>query len=528
MSEQTVDLRSSLSILRRHRRVLAAAAVLGAAAGVVFVLLRPPMYTSSSLVLLPTAQDARGQALSRDPETEIRIAESEVVLRPAGASLVPRMPVRDLSKRVVVTAPSNDVLQIDGQARTPERAEAISAAVAKSEVGFVTGASASQRSAEQAAIAARQRELRLTLRSVRSEIAEANTRIAQLNPTSDGAQAEATALANLTAERANLVLQIDYLEEQASRIAPRGRATIIQSASPGERPELVAWFVICALTGAVAAVALTSVLLASFGRRDRRLRLRDEIADAVGSPVVASLPSRKPRTAAGWIALLENYSPGTVDAWALRQALRHLVLFEAAARPRPVDLAGGKLMHPRSITMLTLSDDLKALAMGPQIASYAASIGIRTRLVPAQGHETTAPLWAACAGLLPDDEVRRGLVVGSPRDDERDIDLTLVLAVLDRSQPQLSDLPRTSKTVLAVSCGSSTADDLARAAVTADDAGSRIVGVVVADPDTIDRTTGRLLQPERSQQVPLPTRLTGVTGVKAGTPAAPGARRRPR
>jgi hypothetical protein len=91
----------------------------------------------------------------------------------------------------------------------------------------------------------------------------------------------------------------------------------------------------------------------------------------------------------------------------------------------------------------------------------------------------------------------------------------------------LVDLPETSVMVLAVSSGSATAEDLARAAVNTDDAGRRIEGVFVADPDYLDRTTGRLLQHERSQQVVLPTRLTGGETPKASGTNVSGLRRRP-
>jgi len=43
-----------------------------------------------------------------------------------------------------------------------------------------------------------------------------------------------------------------------------------------------------------------------------------------------------------------------------------------------------------------------------------------------------------------------------------------------------------------------------------DDAGRRIDGIVVADPDQTDRTSGRHTLDERSRQLALPTRLTGV------------------
>jgi hypothetical protein len=119
-------------------------------------------------------------------------------------------------------------------------------------------------------------------------------------------------------------------------------------------------------------------------------------------------------------------------------------------------------------------------------------------------------------------------MVDTQERDRQEADLTVVLAVLDRRNPELvDDLPETTVTILAVSPGSATAEDLARAAMTADDSGSRIAGIIVADPDNLDRTTGRLLEHERSHQVPLPTRLTGVTASEVGGTAS-GPRRRPR
>jgi len=85
------------------------------------------------------------------------------------------------------------------------------------------------------------------------------------------------------------------------------------------------------------------------------------------------------------------------------------------------------------------------------------------------------------------------------------------------------DDPDEAVVVLAVSSGSATAEELARVAVTADDAGLRIPGMIVADPDILDRTTGRLLRSERTRQLSLPTHLTGVPG----RVPAPTVRRRP-
>ena len=81
-------------------------------------------------------------------------------------------------------------------------------------------------------------------------------------------------------------------------------------------------------------------------KSDRKLRRRDEIADAIGIPVLASIPVLRPSDAAGWTRLLDTYEPAVVDAWSLRKALRQLGLtdFSGAGQARHVphgDLGGG-------------------------------------------------------------------------------------------------------------------------------------------------------------------------------------------
>ena len=72
--------------------------------------------------------------------------------------------------------------------------------------------------------------------------------------------------------------------------------------------------------------AVLAALRSRAGRRDRRLRERDEIADSIGVPVLASISVEHPSNAAGWRKLLEEYQPGAVDAWRMRKALQYLGL----------------------------------------------------------------------------------------------------------------------------------------------------------------------------------------------------------
>ena len=88
--------------------------------------------------------------------------------------------------------------------------------------------------------------------------------------------------------------------------------------------------------------------------------------------------------------------------------------------------------------------------------------------------------------------------------------LTVVVAVVDGRSPRMPATMRTTATVLGVSAGAATAEQLARVAVSAAADGREVAGILVADPDSADRTTGRIPQLARPQRRQ-PTRLEGMT-----------------
>lgn len=251
------------------------------------------------------------------------------------------------------------------------------------------------------------------------------------------------------------------------------------------------------LAGLVAALLLT--------RSDKRLRRRDEIADAIGIPVLASVPVQRPSDAAGWTRLLDSYQPAVVDAWSLRKALRQLGL---------TDFRGSGTADA-SLTVITLAGDKKALALGPQIAVFVASLGIPSALVvgPQQDPNATATLAAAC-GVTATRPAGRPFHMRLGAGSGRQPALEVAVAVVDDRAPDVSAAPRTSVTVLGVSTGAATAEQLARVAVNAANDGREIAGIIVADPDPTDPTTGRLPQPERATHNRMPTRMTGTTELR--------------
>ena len=280
-------------------------------------------------------------------------------------------------------------------------------------------------------------------------------------------------------------------------------AQLLSSATVAAGTGLVVAALTEALLGALigAIVAIAAVLWIS--RKDRRLRDRDDIANSIGIPVLASVPVSHPADAPGWTRLLDDYRPRPVDAWQLRTALQQLGMSDY------VLYSGGD--GGFSVAVLSFSSDPRALALGPQLAVFAASHQIATELVlgPQQDPNVAAALRTACAAEVSASPNRPDLLRVTVSDDGRidrqpDSTLTIAVVVVDADEPKIPDGMRTTATVIGVSAAKATAEQLARVAVVAAANGHEISGILVADPEPTDRTSGRLprpTQPGRRRQV---------------------------
>ena len=287
-------------------------------------------------------------------------------------------------------------------------------------------------------------------------------------------------------------------------------ATVLQPATSATGTPQQRRFIVNGGLGAVLGLLIGAIIMLATGRKDRRLQGRDEIAGSIGIPVLTSISVGHPGNAAEWARLLEDYQPGPVDAWRLRKALSQLGL--TGPNHNNLGTGGGGA----SLAVLSLASDPKALALGPQLAVYAASLGIPTTLVVGLQEEmsATAMLRAACAApvkpagrsgnlrVMVSDQPSAGGLTGAR--------LTVVVAVVDGQAPRVGDTIRATMTALGVSAGRVTAEQLARVAASAAADGRDIAGVFVADPDPDDHTTGRV--PELARPAPrrMPTRITGM------------------
>lgn len=537
MSEQIVDLRSVWAILRRHGRVLALAAVVGGAAGAGALQAMPSEYTSTTMLLfpaIPTGAEAPASAHAID--TQVQIATSDAVLGRAGQVLRPPVAAPDVADRVQVEGPTEDVLTITASGATPAEAEALASAVASSDVDYLGQAASGLSNDQRAAMAKRRSALTESLDAVGRELTDTSDRLHGETPDSAAAKTDAATLAQLTARQADLVLQVEALDKQLSSQATGSQASglprLLGPASPAQSQPAVVRGALFVGFGAAAALGLGAAFAILRGRREKALRSRDQIADSIGVPVVASVQTRTPRSVAGWVSLLRGYSPGSADAWALHQLLQRFTPdggpgAQAGTARRGRSQQGGGHRSTR-ILVLSLEGDEPALSFGPQLASFTAGGGRPSRLVTSsQREDSTNSLLAACSRIGDHEQLRPGLVIDSPTPVVGRGELVVQCVSLSRQRPG-SDIPQVDDavTLLAVSSGGASAEEFARVALAADEAGVPLDGIVVTNPDHLDRTTGRLLPTERAVLAPLPSLMTGARKPdESGLPTALGRKR---
>ena len=437
MSQQALDLRRSIQIVRRHIKLFGAVVVLGLIVGAAYPVIEPPMFSSTALVVLPDLSAQNGQSAAAgsagsadsDIDTQAVIADSDSVLAGALSHVSPAMSLQALQSKVQVTTLTGNIISISASGKTAAEAETTANAVANSYIAYVSSAT---------------------------------------NPVGS-------------------VL-----------------AKMLESATTATGSSLTERIPLFGLLGALAGALIGFVASVVIGQNDRRLRERDAIANSIGVPVVASFPVEHPSDPAGWSKLLEEYEPGVVHALRLRATLQQLGLPDAAS-------GNGAGLGTPSVTILSFASDAGALAIGPQLASYAASQGIPTALVigPQQDPNAAATLRTAGAAVPQSSDRMRYLRVIVSDDGKvsipRSAGLVVVVAVVDAQAPQMPATVHTTATMLGVSAAAATAEQLARAATAAAADGREIFGILVADPDPSDQTTGRIprLAPPVRRQMPM-------------------------
>jgi capsular polysaccharide biosynthesis protein len=524
VEDQVLNLRDSLRVIRRYPRLLVALALVGLAVGLTYAIVSPPMISAKSLVLLPQSPiDAAGQP-TRDVQTDVQIALSQPVLIPAAESIGLTVSLSVLQGRVGVTALTDDVLQITARGSTPKSAEALANAVAEAFVTYSTNSSV--QSAD--VLASLGQELTQVQRQIvldQDEISTTKHQLATENPASSLAQSDQRLLNSLTALLAETqveenVVQSEITQATLSGAGPQAGTIVEQPATTAIRPSRLRLPMLTAL-GTLGGLFVGAVAAFTVGRRDRRLRRRDDIAAAVHAPVLQILTPQPRKTPEDWVELFEHWQPNVSEKARLRGLLEdldvigsgHSVSSEASVASRAATLGDLGM----EVKVVTLAGDDRALAVAPEFAAFAATLGLPVVFVVAADHESTANLRLACAARSSEPPVPWNLATydSPPELQPKRRALHVTLIVVDpRSAdnvgwPSISSTGNGSHTsmVLAVSSGFALSEELEVTATAILDYEQELVGVVVVNPESADRTTGR---PPRIGALHAPRRITEV------------------
>jgi len=279
------------------------------------------------------------------------------------------------------------------------------------------------------------------------------------------------------------------------------------------------------VVGGLAGLVIAAIVAFVLGRRDRRLRRRDDIASAVQAPVLQSLTPQQRKTPEQWVELFDGWQPAVAEKARLHGLLSDLDIpssregLQPASSPRVASRGsrGGATAAAAArgpeVTVLTLAGDDSALAVAPELASFAAALGLPVVFVVADDHDSTAKLRQACAKRASEPPDPWNLVTyDSPPDvKQKRHALHVTLVVVDPESADMVDWrpapasgSSSTSTVLAVSSGFAVAEELEVIASGAVRLQQTLAGVVVVNPEPTDRTTGR---PPRLGSLHTPRRI---------------------
>ncbi|HET6728579.1 MAG TPA: Wzz/FepE/Etk N-terminal domain-containing protein, partial [Jiangellaceae bacterium] len=255
MSDQTTtDLLSTAAVLRRRRRVLAATAVVGIALGTAYVMVQPPPLTSTTIVLLPAPNRAQISAI--DVATQVRIALSANVLGAAGETVEPALSTRSVTDMVDVSAPTDQLIEIDATSVQASQAQTLSQAVGDAYVAYVRETAQAANSASLADLGTRAETLQAQITALQDQITSTTARQQEVEPDSADGRREAQLLAGLRTEQADLSLQLDKVKDQISTSGPAessasAGASVMQPATTATGPSTARRLLVWAPLGAL-------------------------------------------------------------------------------------------------------------------------------------------------------------------------------------------------------------------------------------------------------------------------------------
>jgi capsular polysaccharide biosynthesis protein len=478
MNETSINFALIWRLVRSRWVVLTLLAVVGAGLGAALSTVLSPGYVSTAKVLLQSSSS------SEDAVTgETQIATSLVVLDRVASELPGGLTGRQLADRVTAEIADGNVLVINGAGPTPEEAQQLTDKVTNGYVGFAaqiiadtTKATAS--STQQARTAIQQK---IDDANKRITAIQASPAVSAIGPVGDQARSDLQQQQRIVGDATKDLEQLDSAAETAALTATlRGaNARVIQLATlpvavaPPTPLQLV-------LIGLAALV-----LLGVFGhlvamRTDRRLRRAQDMAAAVGAPVLG----------------IVGVNPTSVPS---KPSFLRRTLFDDRRWVSPsltvLDTDRARdVRYQRLLHRLTPDDrPVVILAVVPEGDEMALNAVIDLGLVAAAGGATVALVTEAEAVIarVTDAAERRGVesqLTAGPDAQSAAASLTILLVKVAATQPTMPETEATDAAILLVEVGTRTGWELAGIAGACVDAGQPLLGLVTVVPAEHPRT----------------------------------------
>ena len=308
-----------VAALKRSAWLWCATAVLGLLIGYALYAKFPPAYSATTTVLI--TNNPNGDVVDQSA-TDVALAESQAVAQLVLKQLGLDQSVSSFIAAYTVTAPSNEVIlfQVNGPSSgaAVQRASALAGAFLQFRAGYLEN----------------QQQLQVTL--AQQQVTQAQQKLDSINRQIAGLQAQGASsgdLATLQAKQTTAQNALTSAQQNISTIQTTGASTtasmikgsqILNSPTPAKRglkESKLFYLVVSLIAGLAIGMAIVVVRALVSGR----LRNRDDIADAIGAPVMLSTG----QVGGNWLPpLVRRTSLRGLD---LERVVAHL--YGAVARP---------------------------------------------------------------------------------------------------------------------------------------------------------------------------------------------------
>jgi capsular polysaccharide biosynthesis protein len=469
-----VSLRVLFAAWKRGWRVLLIGFLAGLVLAAALVVGLKPTYISQSALLLRRIPSQDVNPLSAQ-QTEAAVARSEVVSRRVVEKLgLPITPLK-LTQRYATQAVTDNVLQFTVRWKDKNEARVIADTLANEYLTYRAEQQQAQTDLITSSVGARAEAVRVQLIEAETQIKDLNSQLgADVDP------AQSRQLESLNLQRDSLGNELIILEQRideaqlASQVALKS-STVVQEATVPRRP-LFPWLptdlavgIFLGLVGATSFLLAREVLSA-------KIRLRQEIATAVGASVIAELP---------WTLERSRLQGGPTTAWSASDRSRAFAELLWALRS-----GLGRDGVERLVVASVDSDDTTARL----VAMWAAELASRGTVVVdtfGDGAERINKALRSVqrsAGVSGHIDVRTLTSTMLPVTPAVRVHLVVLFGDSRRDWAPLSG--HVGSGIVCVAAGATSADALHGTSIDLRALGVDVVGCVLAGPDASDRTSG--------------------------------------